>query len=460
MDVERRARERAARADPHDPASARALAEALRRSGDRRALFHALCALARAGDAEAAAEVEAWHPWPGPDGRGNRRAGPSGATVRPVRDPVRTRVARLPVGVPRAIAGASSTHLFVVCVPSGWTPQGTVPGEVLVAVELATLEVAWRVESETARADWRHPAVLVGEEVAWGTGDAVRVVSTRDGAERLRLPLGLGGNADGHVLLADRDRLASRALDDLDRALLLFEVPSGALLWERRGVDADDPVAASDDELLLCDGQRLAFEDGRPCHPRTIPSEYAVQVARLGPGDHVALLLQPPGSRTLARVRPWADAHWTVHVAGESARDQLTVVDDVVVADATSTDGLDWSEVRALDTGNLLWSRARRRDDGPLPARSTAGAGGDVLFLDAGARSSTLLGFDLAHRPTLVLTLELPLLVRPPFRDIARVDFAELVALDGALLIVATGDEGDLVIACVDGPAVASVENA
>lgn len=83
-----------------------------------------------------------------------------------------------------------------------------------------------------------------------------------------------------------------------------------------------------------------------------------------------------------------------------------------------------------------------------------------MLFLDAGARSSTLLGFDLAHRPTLVLTLELPLLVRPPFRDIARVDFAELVALDGALLIVATGDEGDLVIACVDGPAVASVENA
>lgn len=445
MDAERRAAERAVRAHPHDPASARALAEALRRSGDRRALFHALCALARAGDPEASAEVEAWHPWPGPDGRGNRRAG----VGRPVRDPVRTRAARLPVGVPRAIAGASSTHLFVVCAPPGWTPQGDVPGEVLVAVDLATLEVAWRVESEIARGAWERPALLVGEEVVWGTGDAVRVLSARGGAERFRLALGLGAAADGHALHADGDHLAVHAITDQRQlqALVAIDLHREASRWERRGGVYKSVVAAFDGALFMRDRSEIRQSDGAGPDPDWEPRRLQ-HVVRLGRGDRV-LLHRASSGHTLARVTGVGPPAWSFEVPGAFAPDPLAVVGDVLVADTT----LEEWHAHDVNTGALRWRRSSGpglSPEGALVARSVVGAGGDVALLSAGPSRSRLLGLDESQGTTLDQTLDLPLLVRPPFRDIARVDFAELVALDGALLVVATGDEGDLVIASVE----------
>lgn len=473
MDAERRAAERAVRANPLDLAAAHALAEALRRSGDRRGLFHALCALARGGDAEAAVEVEAWHPWPGPDGRGNRRAG----VGRPVRDPVRTRVGRLAVGVPRAIAGASATHLFVVCVPPGWDPTAKVvtPGEVLVAVDLATLEVTWRVESEMARTQWERPAVLVGEEVAWGTGDAVRVVSSGDGTERLRLPLGLASHlADRHALFADGDRLLVAAGSEPGAVLLVSDLTGGRPLWERRNQTSRRPVAVFDDELLVADGRTRALSDGRLVEPPRGQGRL-VHAARLGRGDHMAIVQDPEGRRLVRFAQ--GHARWWTQLPGASARDQVAVADRVVAGLASRPDGTDEVLAHAVESGVLLWSHVEPPSPGPLPARSLAATGGDVVLLSAGPSSSRLLGLAPSRAPTLDVTmssplrvrppaphsppldysfdqtLDLPLLVRPPFRDIARVDFAELVALDGALLIVATGDEGDLVLARVDGAA-------
>ncbi|MBX3469967.1 MAG: PQQ-like beta-propeller repeat protein [Planctomycetes bacterium] len=73
-DLDLRALARAAAARPGDRAAGWAYASALARAGDRRGQARELCRLTRLGDADAQQALDAWSPWPGPDGLVLRRS--------------------------------------------------------------------------------------------------------------------------------------------------------------------------------------------------------------------------------------------------------------------------------------------------------------------------------------------------------------------------------------------------
>lgn len=455
MDSERRAAERAARADPTDLAAARTLAEALRRTGDRRALFHALCRLARAGDAEARAEVDAWNPWPGPDGPGNRRAraGP------PLREPVTTRVARHPVGLPRAIVGVSPTRLVVLCLAVG--PEPGQPQETLVALDLATLEVAWTRPADEARRRWdRGPALLVGEDVVWATtDDLLRVTAAADGAPRKDVALGLPRTADEHRVVADGDQVAVGAVDEPSVTLpggaqcaVVVDLAAGKAVWRSTRPTTPALLAAFDGQAVHADGRTLALANGARTGPPRLDGS-AARLARL-PDGGLAALLREAGTRLLVALDAQGDRRWTAEL-GAATSDDLVVTGTVIAAVGWS-DALDQPALAALDlaTGARRWGRALPPTGSfDVPITSLAGLGPDLALLVAAGQGSSLVLVDAERGdPRLELPLDLPLLVRPAlFGAPARVDFAELVPLDGALLVVASGADGELVVVRIEG---------
>lgn len=160
--------------------------------------------------------------------------------------------------------------------------------------------------------------------------------------------------------------------------------------------------------------------------------------------------------RSAVRLDPGGDRpRWTVDLGGESTSDDLVVVGRTLAVVGYSRLS-DEPVVTALDveSGAVRW-RQPLPSTGSLdvPVVSLAGVGPDVAVLVAAGQGTRLLGVD-AERGTrgFELALEDALLVRPAlFGMPARVDFAELVALDGALLVVASGGDGELVVVRVDG---------
>ncbi len=461
MDDEFRAAERAARADPQDAAAARTLAEALRRKGDRRGLFHALCRLARAGDAEARAEVDGWNPWP-PDGPGGRRAHASGASVRPLREPRPPRVARHAVGLPRAIAGVSATHLHLLCVAAG--PEPGQPQETLVAIDLATLGVAWTRPGDEARRRWDRPALLVGEDVVWATtGDALRVTAARDGAPRADVSLGLPPTADEHRVVADGDQVAVGAVDEPSVTLpggaqcaVVVDLAAGKAVWRSTRPTTPALLAAWDGQAVHADGRTLALSNGARTGPPRLDGS-ASRIARL-PDGGLAALLREAGTRLLVALDAQGDRRWTAEL-GAATSDDLVVTGSVIAAVGWS-DALDEPVLAALDltTGARRWGRALPRTGSfDVPVTSAVGLGVDLALLVAAGQGTTLVVVDAERGdPRLEHPLDLLLLVRPAlFGAPARVDFAELVPVagpdGGALLVVASGAEGELVVARIEG---------
>ncbi len=455
MDDELRAAERAARADPQDAAAARTLAEALRRKGDRRGLFHALCRLARAGDAEARAEVDGWNPWAGPDGPDHRRAQPG----RPLREPRPPRVARHPVGLPRAIAGVSATHLHLLCVVAGPEPQ-----ETLVAIDLDTLDVAWTRPGDEARRRWDRPALLVGEDVVWATtGDALRVTAARDGAPRADVSLGLPPTADEHRVVADGDQVAVGAVDEPSVTLpggaqcaVVVDLAAGRAVWRSTRPTTPALLAAWDGQAVHADGRTLALTNGARTGPPRLDGS-ASRLARLPDGGLVALLREA-GTRLLVAVDAQGDRRWTAEL-GAATSDDLVVTGPVTAAVGWS-DALDQPALAALDrtTGARRWGRPLPPTGSfDVPVTSLVGLGPDLALLVAAGQGTSLLVVDAERGdPRLELPLDLPLLVRPAlFGAPARVDFAELVPVAGpsgsSLLVVASGASGELVVVRIDG---------
>lgn len=165
MDGELREAERAARARPEDPVARRALVLALERAGDRRAALAALDDGARAGDAEAAAELRArLFPPPLPLPRG---------TLRP-------RVARVaggpqPARWPRLLGLAGETLVVAWRLP-WWRGEGDPaydpPWEETDAVaglDPRTLAVRWRVPDRAA------VSLVERDVVVWGPRRAPRL---------------------------------------------------------------------------------------------------------------------------------------------------------------------------------------------------------------------------------------------------------------------------------------------
>ncbi len=187
MDTEIRSARRRAHRNPADPSAARSYLDALRRAGDRRALFRELCRLARADNPEATHERDRWASW-------TAASGPFGSAARPLsgdRCTVRTKRVRLPGTDVRAAAitdrtlvASSRERPAIVLDPRGLVERWSISGgDVLVGL--------------------RGDDVVAADE----DGGSVRVHDAETGAVIARVDLreaARGGRAIAYATTGDR----------------------------------------------------------------------------------------------------------------------------------------------------------------------------------------------------------------------------------------------------------------
>jgi hypothetical protein len=230
-DEELRALEHAFEAAP-GPDARRALATALVRAGQRRRAVALLADGARAGEPDARAALDAWHPWPGGAGAGGRHR-----AERAVAGPL-VEVATSGVHVELdTVLGATATSLLLL-------GHGERSDCRVAALDLSTLATRWSVDAGP-----RAEAALAGDDVVVVSRTRVTTYAADDGALRGALTL----PAEGHAVVAADDRVvvllcrANRARVGL--ACVDLTGPRPALAWQLEAPAANDPLFVHEDRV-------------------------------------------------------------------------------------------------------------------------------------------------------------------------------------------------------------------
>lgn len=237
------------------PDARRALAAALVRVGERRRALALLADGARAGEPDARAALDAWHPWPGGAGAGGRHR-----AERAVAGPlVEVATSGLPLELD-AVLGATATSLLLL----GYGERNDCR---VVALDLLTLATRWSIAAGP-----RAEAALAGDDVVVVSRARVTTYAADDGAPRGELAL----PAEGHAVAAADDRVVV-LLCRPDRtrvglACVDLSGPRPTLAWQLDAPAANDPLFVHGDRVhahQVC--VRLADGAAAPPLPESPP---------------------------------------------------------------------------------------------------------------------------------------------------------------------------------------------
>ncbi|MCO5166154.1 MAG: PQQ-binding-like beta-propeller repeat protein [Planctomycetes bacterium] len=365
-DLDLRALARAAAARPGDLAAGWAYATALARTGDPRGQTRELCRLARLGDADAQQALDAWSPWPGPDGLVLRRS-----LARAPRSLVeRARIARVEGAFILAVArdvvlvkhydGAPRLEALEL---SDGGPRWSAPCNVLTGALLGGLVVTAEDSTRlTAR------ALDTGEVVAEATlPDEIRQLVAVPGGRAMcefgptfglvdltpeafgerawELPVPFSARTSAFV--TDGVHLLVERRTDPEREHRLVDVETGATVWRLQRWDL--PILSVYGAAVAMDARGLVVQ-GSSGHGR------GWRVSDHEKGEAVVCELD---ART--RRPRWQHARrgWTSILP---MRSSFATGEDVILVTVTERDG---TQLLALErtAGQVRWSRALAGQD-------------------------------------------------------------------------------------------------